>query len=117
LPEFLKRKKLVIVGCGAAATLLLAALSESIQIPLDIYLIDDNPSIPVGLAYAINHPSFILNVAAKRMGAYADRLDDFYLWLNNNPEKWRSLHSEFTNINFGPDLCGILTPRICAFDR
>lgn len=94
---------MVVVGCGAAATLLLAALSENIQTPLDIYLIDDNPSVPLGLAYTVNHPSFILNVAAKRMGAYADRPDDFYRWLNNHPEQWRHLHSDFIDLSFEPD--------------
>jgi len=94
---------LVIVGCGAAATLLLAALAETINSPLDIYLIDKNPSVPVGLAYDIHHPAFILNVAAKRMGAYISKPDDFYQWLLNEPEHWRSLHPDFAEVNFAPD--------------
>lgn len=94
---------MVVVGCGAAATLLLAALSENISTPLDIYLVDDNPAVPLGLAYSASHPSFILNVAAKRMGAYVDKPDDFYHWLNKHPEQWRHLHSDFAAINFTPD--------------
>jgi uncharacterized NAD(P)/FAD-binding protein YdhS len=94
---------LVIVGCGAAATLLLAELAETIHSPLDIYLIDNNPSAPLGLAYSVNHPAFILNVAAKRMGAYISKPDDFYQWLLAEPEHWRSLHPDFSDVNFEPD--------------
>jgi len=103
LPNTLHGKKLVIVGCGAAATLLLAELATTIHAPLDIYLIDNNPSIPVGLAYSVKHPAFILNVAAKRMGAYISKPDDFYQWLLNEPEHWRRLHPDFVSVNFSPD--------------
>ena len=99
----LHRKKLVIVGCGAAATLLLAELSINTVGPFDINIIDDNPASPLGIAYAVNHPSFVLNVAAKRMGAYVSKPDDFYQWLLHNPEHWRNLHPEFSSANFGPD--------------
>lgn len=94
---------MVIVGCGAAATLLLASLSETINSPLDIYLVDDNPATPLGLAYDINHPAFILNVAAKRMGAYITKPDDFYQWLLNEPKRWRGLHPDFVDIHFELD--------------
>lgn len=94
---------MVIVGCGAAATLLLAALAETINSPLDICLVDHNPSVPVGLAYDIHHPAFILNVAAKRMGAYLTKPDDFYQWLLNEPQSWRGLHPDFADVNFEPD--------------
>lgn len=94
---------MVIVGCGAAATLLLAELAATINSPLDIYLIDNNPSTPLGLAYDVNHPAFILNVAAKRMGAYISKPDDFYHWISNEPKRWRSLHPDFVDVNFEPD--------------
>ena len=94
---------MVIVGCGAAATLLLVALAETINSQLDIYLVDHNPSVPVGLAYDIHHPAFILNVAAKRMGAYLAKPDDFYQWLLNEPQSWRGLHPDFADVNFEPD--------------
>ena len=94
---------MIIVGCGAAATLLLAELASTISCPLDIYLIDDNPAAPVGLAYAVNHPAFVLNVAAKRMGAYVSTPDHFYQWLLNEPEHWRNLHPEFSEVHFEPD--------------
>lgn len=94
---------MVIVGGGAAATLLLTALAETINSPLDIYLVDNNPSVPVGLAYDIHHPAFILNVAAKRMGAYLTKPDDFYQWLLAKPEHWRNLHPDFADVNFEPD--------------
>ncbi|HSC69151.1 MAG TPA: FAD/NAD(P)-binding protein, partial [Cellvibrio sp.] len=101
MPNTLHRKKLVIVGCGAAATLLLADLSSRIQFPLDIYILDDNTAAPAGLAYAVNDPAFVLNVAAKRMGAYIHRPDHFYQWLLSEPEpgseskNWRNLHPDF----------------------
>ena len=103
MPNIPHKKKVVVVGCGAAAILLLAALSENSQAPMDIYLIDDNPSVPLGIAYSANHPSFILNVAANRMGAYANRPDDFYHWLNKHPEQWRHLHHDFAAIHFTAD--------------
>jgi uncharacterized NAD(P)/FAD-binding protein YdhS len=94
---------LVIVGCGAAATLLLAELAETVNFPLDIYIIDNNISAPLGIAYSVSHPAFILNVAAKRMGAYISKPGDFYQWLLNKPERWRGLHSDFFGVNFEPD--------------
>jgi uncharacterized NAD(P)/FAD-binding protein YdhS len=94
---------LVIVGCGAAATLLLAELAETLDSPLEIYLIDNNPSAPLGLAYSVNHPAFVLNVAAKRMGAYITKPDDFYQWLLQEPMHWRGLHPDFADVNFAPD--------------
>ncbi|MDR7090041.1 FAD/NAD(P)-binding protein [Cellvibrio fibrivorans] len=103
MPNTLYRKKLVIVGCGAAATLLLAELAETLDSPLEIYLIDNNPSAPLGLAYSVNHPAFVLNVAAKRMGAYTTKPDDFYQWLLQEPMHWRGLHPDFADVNFAPD--------------
>lgn len=94
---------MVIIGCGAAATLLLAELAATLNSPLDIYLIDNNPSTPLGLAYSVNYPAFTLNVAAKRMGAYISKPDDFYQWLLNKPGRWRDLHPDFSNVNFEPD--------------
>lgn len=103
MPNTLHRKTLVVVGCGAAAVLLLAELAQTNDHPLDIYLIDPNPAAPLGVAYSVNHPAFILNVAAKRMGAYVSKPDDFYQWLLAAPDKWRNLHADFSDSHFAPD--------------
>lgn len=98
-------KAIVIVGGGASATLLLAQLSIQLTAhsPINIYLIDDSEGFKTGLAYSIEHPSFILNVAANRMGAWSDKPDDFYLWLNNYPQLWRNLHPDLLSVNYQAD--------------
>jgi uncharacterized NAD(P)/FAD-binding protein YdhS len=98
-------KAIVIVGGGASATLLLAQLSIQLNthLPINIYLIDDNEGFKTGLAYSIEHPSFILNVDADRMGAWSDKPNDFYHWLNNYPQLWRNLHPDFLTVNYHAD--------------
>lgn len=90
------------MGGGASATLLLAQLSTQLNaIQINIYIIDNSPAFKVGIAYQIEHPSFVLNVTANRMGAYPDKPEDFYQWLISYPALWRNLHSDFKTINYG----------------
>jgi uncharacterized NAD(P)/FAD-binding protein YdhS len=92
------------VGGGASATLLLAQLAtRSNENPIDIYIIDNSSAFKVGIAYQINHPSFVLNVTANKMGAYTDKPEDFYQWLITHPALWRNLHSDFKTVNYDPN--------------
>lgn len=106
MPDTLHRKHLVIVGCGAAAVILLANLakqSTAVDAPLlAIRIIDDSPSVPCGLAYSVSHPAFILNVPAQRMGAFVDNPAHFYQWLQNTGQ-WRDLRPEFSTLVIRPD--------------
>lgn len=96
----------MIVGCGASAVILLAALTAHYAVAnaplLTITIIDDNPVAPRGLAYGCFHPSFILNVPAQRMGVYADNPAHFYQWLQQT-NAWRHLHPDFATLQFEPD--------------
>lgn len=98
-------KSIIIVGGGASATLLLAHLSQqlNVDIPVDIYIFDDRGAFNLGNAYQVKDPSFILNVPANHMGAYCDRPDDFYQWMLSFPDLWRNLHDDFKYINYEPD--------------
>ncbi len=106
MPDTLHRKHLVIVGCGAAAVILLANLakqSAAVNAPLlSISIIDDSPSVPCGLAFSVSHPAFILNVPAQRMGAFVDNPAHFYQWLQSTSQ-WRELHLDFATMAIGPD--------------
>lgn len=97
-------RSIVIVGGGASATLLLAQLSLQLNThsenPISIYIVDNSQAFKVGIAYNIEHPSFVLNVAANRMGAFPDKPEDFYQWLIDYPALWRSLHADFKTIEF-----------------
>jgi|GEM_PF-831543 len=95
-------KSIVIVGGGASATLLLAQLSIQLHsyLSTNIYIIDNSENFNLGVAYSVEHPSFILNVVANRMGAWCDKPDDFYQWLNNYPHLWRNLHKDFASVQY-----------------
>jgi uncharacterized NAD(P)/FAD-binding protein YdhS len=56
-------------------------LLERATSPLDISLIERRPAIGQGLAYSTTLGTHVLNVPAARMGAKADRVDDFQRWL------------------------------------
>lgn len=92
------------MGGGASATLLLAQLSIQLHAlstnPINIYIVDNSQAFTVGIAYSIEHPSFVLNVAANRMGAFPDKPEDFYQWLIDYPALWRNLHADFKTIEF-----------------
>lgn len=96
----------MIIGCGASAVVLLAALAQgclTTNAPLlSVRIIDDNPSAPRGLAYGCNNPSLILNVPALRMGAYIDNPAHFYQWLQQT-RQWRQLHPDFAALQIQPD--------------
>ena len=92
------------MGGGASATLLLAQLSIQLDAHssshINIYIVDNSQAFKVGIAYSTKHPSFVLNVAANRMGAFPDKPDDFYQWLIDYPALWRNLHADFKTIEF-----------------
>jgi len=104
-------KSIVIIGGGASATLLIAQLSIQLNRsqPVNIYIIDDSDAYKVGCAYQVQHPSFLLNVTADKMGAYHDKPDDFYYWLKNYPGLWRNSHADFSSVEFQP---GDFVPRM-----
>jgi uncharacterized NAD(P)/FAD-binding protein YdhS len=56
-------------------------LLERADTPLQISLVERRPVIGQGLAYSTTLGTHVLNVPAARMGAKADRVDDFQRWL------------------------------------
>jgi uncharacterized NAD(P)/FAD-binding protein YdhS len=101
------RKKLVVIGCGASAVILLAALCSSTSGSafenVDVIIFDDNPNQPSGLAYAVDHPNFVLNVPAIKMGAELARQEGFYTWLQQNQSTWSKFHPELEGVNYSED--------------
>jgi uncharacterized NAD(P)/FAD-binding protein YdhS len=66
-------------GCMVAANLL--ASSAEHRVRLRIHLIERNPLIGRGAAYATRDPVHLLNVPAKGMSAWTQRPDDFLEWV------------------------------------
>ncbi|WP_084127867.1 FAD/NAD(P)-binding protein [Cellvibrio mixtus] len=131
MPDTLHRKNLVIIGCGASAVILLAALAKlhaATKTPsLTIKIVDDNPAAPRGLAYAVTHPSLVLNVPAQRMGVYTNDPAHFYQWLQQS-DQWRQLHPDFSDLIVHPDdfvprmiygeyLCQVLKESVARLEQ
>jgi uncharacterized NAD(P)/FAD-binding protein YdhS len=76
-----KRQVIAIIGGGFSGTLIAVNLLKKATIPLDIYLIERNSSIGVGIAYSTQQGCHLLNVPANKISAFADDPDHFYRWL------------------------------------
>ena len=77
--------RIAIVGAGFSGLLVLAHLVEQADFPLAIELFESESTPDGGVAYRTAEPSHLLNVRAERMGAFPDKPDDFYRWLQSPP--------------------------------
>jgi uncharacterized NAD(P)/FAD-binding protein YdhS len=75
---------LVICGGGASAVLLLHALRQRAEQPLQVTLIEERASAGAGTAYSTPSASHLLNVPAGRMSADVENPNDFVAWLHKN---------------------------------
>lgn len=75
--------RVAIVGAGFSGLLVLAHLVDQADFPLAIELFETESTPTTGVAYRTTEPSHLLNVRAERMGAFADKPDDFYRWLQS----------------------------------
>jgi uncharacterized NAD(P)/FAD-binding protein YdhS len=71
------RKHVAVVGAGASGTLQALHLQRAGARPV---LVERGPRPGRGVAYGTPRPEHLLNVPARRMGAYADKTDHFARW-------------------------------------
>lgn len=78
-------KRITIIGGGASGTLLaLNLLKYKGERRLEINLVEKRPHIGRGVAFSTQEDAHLLNVPAGKMGAYADDVEHFHRWLNEN---------------------------------
>jgi uncharacterized NAD(P)/FAD-binding protein YdhS len=75
------RADVVVIGGGAAGTLLAAQLLRSAWHPFVILLIERTGRAGEGLAYSTREPMHLLNVPAAKMSAFPDEPAHFLHWL------------------------------------
>ncbi|GGD49685.1 FAD/NAD(P)-binding protein [Pseudoxanthomonas indica] len=68
---------IAIVGGGAAGVLVAIQLLRQARKPLRIALLEPQPVLAQGVAYATPYPEHVLNVPAQKMSALPDQPDDF----------------------------------------
>ncbi|MCC5786644.1 MAG: FAD-dependent oxidoreductase [Phycisphaerales bacterium] len=74
-----------IVGGGFSGLMVAANLLRRGDQPVRITLIEPAERLGEGAAYATEDPLHLLNVPAKRMGAWADDHEHFYRWVCQRP--------------------------------
>ena len=87
------RRKIAIVGAGAAGTLLAGALARPGPVLFDVTLVDGRPGR--GLAFGGSDEDLLLNTRAGAMSLDAASPLGFVDWLNTyrpRPEPWTALH-------------------------
>ena len=94
--------RIAIVGAGFSGLLVLAHLVEQAAFPLTIELFEMESTPDGGVAYRTTEPSHLLNVRAERMGAFADKPDDFYRWLQSPPGQSAAVQQGLA-VNWQPD--------------
>ncbi|MCW0466555.1 FAD/NAD(P)-binding protein [Xanthomonas sacchari] len=72
---------IAIVGGGAAGVLVALQLLRQAGTALRVQLIESQPALAQGVAYATPCAEHLLNVTAGRMSAFAEAPDDFLDWL------------------------------------
>jgi uncharacterized NAD(P)/FAD-binding protein YdhS len=95
-------EKIAIIGGGFCGWSLAANLIYKAQKPLQIYLIEKGPHLAKGVAYSTKNAFHLLNVRAENMGAFADRPQHFFEWLNHNERLWREKHPGFQHLAIEP---------------
>ncbi|QFZ78059.1 lycopene cyclase [Streptomyces fagopyri] len=79
-----KKRRVAVVGAGAAGTLTAARLLKTAaarRLPLEVVLVDPCAEAGRGVAYRTEDPRHVLNVPAGRMSADPDDPDHFTRWL------------------------------------
>lgn len=79
--------KIGIIGGGFSGTLVLANLIQEANQSFSIEWFEANPALATGVAYGTQNAAHLLNVRAENMGAFPDKVDDFYQWLKTNQFK------------------------------
>jgi uncharacterized NAD(P)/FAD-binding protein YdhS len=74
-------KRVAIIGGGCSAAIVALNLLSQRSIACEIEIFDPADSIGLGVAYGTKDRLHCLNVPASKMGALADKHDDFFVWL------------------------------------
>ncbi|HLO48078.1 MAG TPA: FAD/NAD(P)-binding protein, partial [Kamptonema sp.] len=82
---------IAIIGGGFSGVMVAVHLLKLAQNPLEIKLIERQPLMGRGRAYSGDSASYLLNVPAGKMSAFADRPDHFLNWLKTQPQLTHNL--------------------------
>lgn len=74
-------QRIVIVGGGAAGSILAIHLIKKAKQPVSITIVEKQYEKGRGIAYSPLCKDFLLNVPSCKMGIYPDSVDDFFNWL------------------------------------
>lgn len=74
-------QRVVIVGGGAAGSILAIHLIKNSTTPISITIVEKQNEIGRGVAYSPLCKDFLLNVPCSKMGIYPEAVDDFFNWL------------------------------------
>lgn len=74
-------QRIVIVGGGAAGTILAIHLIKNAKQPVSVTIVEKQYEKGRGVAYSPLCNDFLLNVPSSKMGIYPDSVDDFFNWL------------------------------------
>lgn len=87
---------IAIIGGGAAGVLVATQLLRGARTPLRIALIEPQPVLAQGVAYATSYAEHVLNVPAQKMSAFNDQPEDFLDFVaGDNPEQRAALAPAF----------------------
>lgn len=82
---------IAIIGGGFSGTMTAVNLAQLSEGRLKIALIERHASPALGLAYGTTDLQHLLNVRAGQMGAFPDKPDHFWQWIQNHPQKTKDL--------------------------
>jgi uncharacterized NAD(P)/FAD-binding protein YdhS len=118
------RTDAIVVGGGASGALMALHLLRGGDSPIHVTLIENNPRIGRGIAYATANESHLLNIPAGAMSAIDGEPDHFCEWLCRRPEQQiASASPEATRCTFaqrtlyGEYLASLLAPYAAPGER
>ncbi len=90
---------IAVIGAGFSGTMVAVNLARKSEGKLRIALIERGGAPGCGVAYGTTDNHHLLNVRAAQMGAFPDRIGDFYEWLQRHPDVWK--HAKVTTLEPG----------------
>ncbi|MFA6917054.1 MAG: FAD/NAD(P)-binding protein [Parachlamydiales bacterium] len=96
------KQRIAIIGAGFSGLSVLVHLVAATNKPLQILLFERSGQPGLGAGYGTQSPHHLLNVRAGQMGAFADRSDDFFVWLLHNEGYWREQSPYYKHLSISP---------------
>lgn len=91
-----------IVGFGFSGLAALAAIVKQTKVALKVVFFESCAFLGKGIAFATADPKHLLNVRASQMGAIVENPNDFYEWLCDHEDLWRSQDPYFETLEIFP---------------